>query len=252
MNTVITKCNKIRQFDPDKVIHCVSDIGDCIVITDSGEIIVNQGNPITWPADASDGLQAIVDVNKAAIRFGVTNGIMQKYEYVVSTYGDSGTVPKPAPHIFDLINYWSQKYRQCLGTKDSPEGWMWQWMGDDWVLSNGTICLTRNDWGKYNDKQVADQPAELGTKADSGKPMMGCIPPHAELAVARVLTFGAQKYSRGNWAHVENSDKRYMDAALRHINAHRRGENTDSETGESHLAHAICCILFMLDKLEGK
>lgn len=56
---------------------------------------------------------------------------------------------KPAPHIFDVINYWPQKYRQCLGTKDSPEGWMWQWMGDDWVLSNGTIDLKREDWFKY-------------------------------------------------------------------------------------------------------
>ncbi len=92
----------------------------------------------------------------------------------------------------------------------------------------------------------------LGTKADDGKVMMGAIPPHAELAVARVLTFGAKKYSRGNWSHVENSDERYMDAALRHINAYRRGEQTDSETGENHLAHAICCLMFILDKSESK
>ncbi len=125
-------------------------------------------------------------------------------------------------------------------------------MGDDWVLSNGVFGLVRDDWFKYNDKQVTGQPLELGTKADSGKPMMGCIPPHAELAVARVLTFGAKKYSRGNWAHVENSDERYMDAALRHLNAYRRGEQTDSETGENHLAHAICCLMFMLDNAENK
>lgn len=157
---------------------------------------------------------------------------------------------KPTPHIFDLISYWPEVGAPHPGTKNLPEGWMWQWIGDDWVLSNGTIGLVRDDWFKYNDKQVADQPVELGTKADSGKPMMGCIPPHAELAVARVLTFGAKKYSRGNWAHVDNSDERYMDAALRHINAHRRGENTDSETGESHLSHAICCLMFMLDGSE--
>lgn len=63
-----------------------------------------------------------------------------------------------APHIFDLINYWPQQNRQCLGTKDLPEGWEWKWFGDDWVLSNGTIGLVRDDWFKYNDKQVADQP----------------------------------------------------------------------------------------------
>jgi hypothetical protein len=30
------------------------------------------------------------------------------------------------------------------------------------------------------------------TKGDAGKPMMGCLPPHALLATARVLTYGGQ------------------------------------------------------------
>lgn len=90
----------------------------------------------------------------------------------------------------------------------------------------------------------------LGMKADHGKPILGAIPPHAELAVGRVLTFGAEKYVRGNWDHVVDHENRYMDAALRHLNAHRRGELVDGESGESHLAHAACCILFLLDKQE--
>lgn len=89
-----------------------------------------------------------------------------------------------------------------------------------------------------------------GAKADQGKPIMGAIPPHAELAVARVLTFGAEKYARDAWQAVENAEVRYMDAALRHLNAHRRGELVDDESGENHLAHAACCILFMLDMQE--
>lgn len=90
----------------------------------------------------------------------------------------------------------------------------------------------------------------IGEKNDHGKAILGAIPPHAELAVGRVLTFGATKYERGNWEHVSNLETRYMDAALRHLNAHRRGEVNDSESEESHLAHAACCILFMLDKQE--
>lgn len=90
----------------------------------------------------------------------------------------------------------------------------------------------------------------LGMKADHGKPILGAIPPHAELAVGRVLTFGAEKYARGNWDHVVDHENRYMDAAMRHLNAHRRGELVDGESGESHLAHAACCILFLLDKQE--
>ena len=86
-----------------------------------------------------------------------------------------------------------------------------------------------------------------GTKHDAGKPILGAIPPLAELAVGRVLSFGAQKYARDNWRVVEDAQTRYMDAALRHLNAVRRGEILDSESGEPHLAHAACCVLFMLD-----
>lgn len=85
-----------------------------------------------------------------------------------------------------------------------------------------------------------------GRKLDGGKAIMGAIPPDAELAVARVLTFGAEKYARDNWRKVADMDVRYMDAALRHLNAHRRGELADPESGESHLAHAACCIMFLL------
>jgi len=86
-----------------------------------------------------------------------------------------------------------------------------------------------------------------GAKHDAGKPILGAIPPAAELAVGRVLAFGAQKYARDNWRLVEDAQTRYMDAALRHLNAVRRGEVLDEESGEHHLAHAACCVLFMLE-----
>jgi hypothetical protein len=87
MNTVITKSNEVRVYDPDYAVLAISDIGDCIVITDSGEIIINQGNPITWPADASDGLQAIVDVKAGTLRFDVDDGWPRAHtEFVVSEY----------------------------------------------------------------------------------------------------------------------------------------------------------------------
>ena len=91
-----------------------------------------------------------------------------------------------------------------------------------------------------------------GSKHDSGKPLMGAVPPNALMAVAKVLTFGAEKYGRDNWRLVENAKTRYLDAALRHINAHQRGELADPESGESHLAHAVCSLMFMLELQEGK
>jgi len=86
MNTVITKSNEVRVYDPDYAVLAISDIGDCIVITDSGEIIVNQGNPITWPADASDGMQAIVDVKAGTLRFAYDGWPRSHTEFVVSEY----------------------------------------------------------------------------------------------------------------------------------------------------------------------
>ena len=91
-----------------------------------------------------------------------------------------------------------------------------------------------------------------GSKHDSGKPLMGAVPPNAMLAVARVLTFGAGKYGRDNWRQVDSAETRYLDAALRHINAYQRGEAADPESGESHLAHAVCSLMFVLELKEGK
>ena len=51
---------------------------------------------------------------------------------------------------------------------------------------------------------------------------------------------------RDNWKHVPDAKTRYYDAMQRHIDAWWQGEKKDSETGESHLAHAVCCALFLM------
>lgn len=61
-----------------------------------------------------------------------------------------------------------------------------------------------------------------------------------------VLTLGAQKYDDDNWKKVPNAKARYYDACYRHVEAWRVGENLDPETGCHHLAHAICCLMFLL------
>jgi len=86
-----------------------------------------------------------------------------------------------------------------------------------------------------------------GVKHDQGKPKFSLMPPLAEMEVVKVLSFGAEKYSPDNWREVE--PRRYVDAAGRHINAHRRGEQADDESELHHLAHAICCLMFQLEKV---
>nr|WP_233440457.1 dATP/dGTP diphosphohydrolase domain-containing protein [Halomonas coralii] len=51
----------------------------------------------------------------------------------------------------------------------------------------------------------------------------------------------------GNWQHVEDAQRRYQAAGIRHDLALSRGETRDPETSEHHLAHAACCILFRLE-----
>ena len=92
-----------------------------------------------------------------------------------------------------------------------------------------------------------------GRKYDGDKAKLYLLPPKSILEVGKVLTYGAEKYDAENWRKVDDLQNRYTSAALRHIFAHMDGELEDEETGLSHLAHAMCCLLFKLeDELLGK
>lgn len=82
-------------------------------------------------------------------------------------------------------------------------------------------------------------------KSDNGKPTFQLLPYDAIAEINKVLEFGADKYSPGNWEKGA-SWCRYWNAYMRHLWAWMRGEKSDSETGRSHLVHAGCCILFLI------
>ena len=90
-----------------------------------------------------------------------------------------------------------------------------------------------------------------GKKFDDSKPRFSLIPAEALPPVLRVLEFGAAKYSENNWRYVPNAHTRYFDAAHRHLASLWSGETEDAETGESHLAHAIRCLMFLLSLEQG-
>lgn len=94
---------------------------------------------------------------------------------------------------------------------------------------------------------TTSSPATSGRKDDGGKPDWMLLPWRALRSVVRVLMFGAKKYGRDNWRLVPDARNRYWNAAIRHLVAWQQGEDRDPETGESHLSHAVCCCLFMLD-----
>lgn len=82
-------------------------------------------------------------------------------------------------------------------------------------------------------------------KFDEDKVRMELLPVHALEEIAKVLTFGAKKYDDENWRGGMNY-KRLIGAALRHITSYAKGEKKDSETNLSHLAHAACCVMFLI------
>lgn len=86
----------------------------------------------------------------------------------------------------------------------------------------------------------------IGKKHDGAKSRVDLIPVVALLRVGEVLAFGARKYGEDNWQHVPQARDRYYAAALRHLYAWRDGEENDPESGLPHLAHAACCVLFLL------
>lgn len=88
--------------------------------------------------------------------------------------------------------------------------------------------------------------AAVGRKFDGGKLDYTLVPFEGLDEIVKVLMFGAKKYDRDNWRHVDNAAQRYTAAAFRHLTAYNKGETVDPETGVSHLAHAGCCLLFLL------
>ena len=87
-----------------------------------------------------------------------------------------------------------------------------------------------------------------GRKFDVNKLEYGLVPPIGFKAVVEILTIGAQKYERDNWKHVPDAKRRYFDAAMRHLWDWKSGEKYDEETSKNHLAHAICNLMFLLEK----
>lgn len=101
---------------------------------------------------------------------------------------------------------------------------------------------------KRNPNHIITGKLELteGTKYDSGKPTTALLPSQPLLEIAKVLDYGAKKYAPHNWSKgIKYS--RVLSAAQRHMLAWNEGESVDPETGISHLAHAACNLLFLLD-----
>ena len=90
-----------------------------------------------------------------------------------------------------------------------------------------------------------------GRKFDEDKLRYDLIPVLAQEEVVKVITLGAKKYDPENWKNVPEGRRRYYAAAMRHMEAWRKGEKQD-EIGTHHIANAISNLMFILEKeLQG-
>ena len=87
---------------------------------------------------------------------------------------------------------------------------------------------------------------ENGIKYDTLKTRWDLLPLPMIKQIVDVLTFGSRKYSDNNWKMIPDAKTRYFSAMMRHVEQWQSGEQRDEESGYHHLAHAGCCLLFIL------
>ena len=129
---------------------------------------------------------------------------------------------------------WSRDERRCVA--QGMEQMRLQPCGYGHILSN------LQD-GVFADKDSSGKP---GMKNDQGKLEWDLLPDAQLEPVVQVLMYGAREYAPENWKQVEDPIRRYYNATRRHLAAWKNGEKIDKDSGENHLAHAVCNLLFML------
>lgn len=83
-----------------------------------------------------------------------------------------------------------------------------------------------------------------GIKYDQGKLQWDLMPFDLLEEELRVWMFGAKKYEAHNWRKGMPMTQGF-NALMRHLVAFMNGEDKDPESGETHLAHAACCLKMM-------
>lgn len=81
---------------------------------------------------------------------------------------------------------------------------------------------------------------------NQGKTRHDLIPPFAQEQLAKTLTIGGEKYGTHNWC--KGMPWSSVIASLeRHLQAIKRGEDFDAETGLHHSAHVMCNAAFLTE-----
>jgi hypothetical protein len=117
----------------------------------------------------------------------------------------------------------------------------WTCIGDDEVLSTDNVPA--NEECAVGDLNSTEK--GTGARKSGGKVAFSLLPLHLLAGCARVLMFGRVKYDEWNWAKGMPWSECF-NCTLRHLlKWWYLGEDNDPETGEHHLDHVLCNILFL-------
>ena len=128
-------------------------------------------------------------------------------------------------------------------TSDNPEAYV-RW--PDHKGSWHPFTQLRHAFAAYNPNRAdADTPPRR-------KPSYTLLPWDVLDEVSQVFAVGAEKYAPNDWAKPDNGGGDHLEAALRHIVAHMRGDVFDDPalggSGLRHLSHAAARVLMCIGK----
>jgi hypothetical protein len=95
--------------------------------------------------------------------------------------------------------------------------------------------------------ELPPKPLDPKGEAGSHKAPLWLLPPSALEEASWVHKLGAEKYGVANWRENEVCASTYISAMMRHLNQWRDGEDIDTESGRSHLAHIIASANILID-----
>jgi Domain of unknown function (DUF5664)/Domain of unknown function (DUF4406) len=101
----------------------------------------------------------------------------------------------------------------------------------------------------YEETPALVAPAGSDPKGEIGKTKapMWLLPPVALRAISWVHGLGSAKYGPWNWRKTKVCASTYISAIHRHLAAWHEREDTDEESGQSHLAHIGACVNILMD-----
>lgn len=101
----------------------------------------------------------------------------------------------------------------------------------------------KKEYPNPNEGKEGIMEAAQSQKFDSNKTRYSLLYWPFIRGLAKVLEYGAKLYGENSWKGLPDANRRYLDAAIRHLMDSEK--DLDYESGLDHLLHAGCNIMFL-------